>query len=173
LNEFSLFLTLALDISLIVLLTVVVIYAYVLNRRLRTFKTTTAHLNLALKKLDTYNSQTEKSLENLKETAVIFDKNYTNTLERAQSLRDELAFIVDRSESSTSKLEETIRTARDLLSQTQKVNLEKQDSALIHLEAFKHITEKKEEALQTDENLKSLPASEVEQKLIQALKAVR
>lgn len=101
--------TLIIDIAVAVLLVVTIGYAVTLNRRLQRLRKDKKDLeNLAR----TFGESTVRAEENINQLRVVAQA-LDIQMERAQSLRDDLAFLNDRGGSTADRLEELVREARD------------------------------------------------------------
>jgi predicted phosphoribosyltransferase len=96
------------EIILAVLLIVTISYTFVLNRKLGNLRRDKAQLESLAASFSQATLRAEESIGRLKNTAEgIHDK-----IEKAQALRDDLAFLVDRGTSAADRLEAAIRSAR-------------------------------------------------------------
>ncbi|MGJ3258642.1 MAG: DUF6468 domain-containing protein [Rhodospirillales bacterium] len=101
--------TLIIDIAVAVLLVVTIAYAMTLNKRLNRLRKDKKDLeNLAR----TFGESTQRAEENLNELRTVA-KALDIQMERAQTLRDDIAFLADRGGSTADRLEELVREARD------------------------------------------------------------
>lgn len=99
----------ALDILLAVLLTFTIGYAVILNRRLgnlRNDKKKLAHFTASFTKAT---MRAEESINLLKGSADDLSKHIT----MAQSLRDDLSFLIERGDLEADRLEEKVRSLRN------------------------------------------------------------
>lgn len=103
---------LVIDVLGAVLLIVVIVYAFRLNRSLSALKANKAELDGLIATFTQSTNRAEASVARLKssatETATALQANVT----RAQELRDDLAFMSDRAEELANRLEAAITTAR-------------------------------------------------------------
>lgn len=101
--------TLVVDIAVAVLLVITISYAIVLNKRLTRLRSDKKDLeNLAR----TFGESTMRAEENINQLRTIA-RALDIQMERAQLLRDDLAFLADRGSSAADRLEELVRDARD------------------------------------------------------------
>ncbi len=108
--------TLIIDLFVAVLLVVTIGYAVTLNKRLSRLRADKKDLeNLAR----TFGESTLRAEENINQLHTIA-KALDIQMERAQSLRDDLAFLADRGGSAADRLEEMVRLARDDMGVTPK-----------------------------------------------------
>ena len=101
-------LAVALDILLVVLLALTVVYAAVLNRRLRVLRYDRKKFEKFAASFSKATVRAEKSVGRLKESADDLSRHIT----LAQTLRDDLTFLIDRGGSEADRLEQTVRSAR-------------------------------------------------------------
>lgn len=101
-------LSIALDILLVILLALTVGYAAVLNRRLRVLRYDKKKFEKFAASFSKATVRAEQSVGLLKESAEDISRHIT----KAQTLRDDLAFLIDRGGSEADRLEETVRAAR-------------------------------------------------------------
>jgi hypothetical protein len=100
--------SLLLDILVAILLVVTIVYAVLLNRRLGVLRQDRAELErLTLTFADALR-RAEDGIGRLKTTADALQ----DRIDRAQSLRDDLAFLTERGGSAADRLEDLVRTAR-------------------------------------------------------------
>jgi hypothetical protein len=97
-------LSLGLDIILVVLLLVTIIYALVLSRRLSVLRSSKTDLEDFIKRMNEASARAEASLTGLKQTAGATKAELDQPLAKAQSLRDELMFLIDRADAAGERL---------------------------------------------------------------------
>lgn len=101
--------TLIIDIAVAVLLVVTIAYAMTLNKRLNRLRKDKKDLeNLAR----TFGESTQRAEENLNQLRTVAQA-LDIQMQRAQTLRDDIAFLADRGSSTADRLEELVREARD------------------------------------------------------------
>jgi ABC-type transporter Mla subunit MlaD len=101
--------TLIFDIVFAVLLVVTIGYAATLNKRLNRLRKDKKDLeNLAR----TFGESTQRAEENLNQLRTVAQA-LDIQMQRAQTLRDDIAFLADRGGSTADRLEELVREARD------------------------------------------------------------
>ncbi|MEQ8322595.1 MAG: DUF6468 domain-containing protein [Rhodospirillales bacterium] len=101
--------TLIIDIAVAVLLVVTIAYAITLNKRLNRLRRDKKDLeNLAR----TFGESTQRAEENLNQLRTVAQA-LDIQMQRAQTLRDDIAFLADRGGSTADRLEELVREARD------------------------------------------------------------
>ncbi|MEX0692915.1 MAG: DUF6468 domain-containing protein [Rhodospirillales bacterium] len=101
--------TLIVDIAVAVLLMVTIGYAITLNKRLNRLRRDKKDLETLARTFGESTMRAEDNINHLRTIAQALDIQ----MERAQSLRDDLAFLTDRGGSTADRLEELVREARD------------------------------------------------------------
>lgn len=101
--------TLIIDIAVAVLLVVTIGYAVTLNRRLQRLRKDKKDLEDLARTFGESTIRAEENINQLRTVAQALDIQ----MGRAQSLRDDLAFLNDRGGSTADRLEELVREARD------------------------------------------------------------
>lgn len=100
--------SLLLDILVAVLLVVTIVYAVMLNRRLGILRQDRAELEKLTVTFADALRRAEDGIGRLKATA----DTLQDRIDRAQSLRDDLAFLTERGGSAADRLEDLVRAAR-------------------------------------------------------------
>ena len=101
--------SLVLDILVAVLLVITIGYAMALNRRLGSLRRGKEEMENLAASFGEATARAEGSIGKLKNTA---DRLH-ESIEKAQALRDDLAFLIDRGNIAADHLEEIVRGARD------------------------------------------------------------
>jgi len=101
--------TLILDIAVAILLVITIGYAISLNRRLNRLRGDKKDLENLARTFGESTQRAETNINHLRTIAQALDIQ----MERAQSLRDDLAFLADRGGSTADRLEALVREARD------------------------------------------------------------
>ena len=96
--------SLVLDVVLVILLVATIIYAVVLNRRLAVLRTDRKDLEEFIRRLNSASQRAEAALSGIKVTAEQTQQALNEHGERAQALRDELIFLIDRGDKVGEKL---------------------------------------------------------------------
>lgn len=104
---------LVLDILVAGLLIVTISYAVMLNRRLRVMRQDKSELEKLAAKFAESTIRAEESIARLRRTA---DELKAHT-DKAQNLREDLAFLIDRGGSMADRLEDEVRNARKKMPQ--------------------------------------------------------
>ena len=100
--------SLILDVLVAILLVVTIGYAMALNKRLGVLRRDKAELEELAGSFVDATTRAEESISRLKHTA----DDLKERMEKAQSLHDDLAFLIDRGGGAADRLEEMIRAAR-------------------------------------------------------------
>lgn len=101
-------LSLILDLLLVVLLAVTIGYAVILNRKLSSLRKDRNELQSLATNFGQATLRAEESIGRLKKTADALQER----IDKAQGLRDDLAFLIDRAGTSADRLEEGVRASR-------------------------------------------------------------
>lgn len=101
-----------LDAVLAGLLTATIIYAVILDRRLRTFRNAREEMQSLLAHFTAATVQAQSNMTALRETSQTTSVDLKDQLERGKALRDDLAFLLDRGTSLADRLEGGISAAR-------------------------------------------------------------
>jgi cell division septum initiation protein DivIVA len=105
--------SLLLDVVIIALLIPTIIYAIVLNNRLASLR---KHRDELIKLIASFNEATvraEAGIPRLRKAADDAAQSLYTRVEKAQSLRDDLAFMVERADAMANRLDGVVRTARN------------------------------------------------------------
>jgi len=108
----SLSFSLILDILVAVLLVVTIGYAVALNRRLSLLRKDKDELEALTVKFAEATAKADASIHNLKGSTEKVTKELERGLEKAEALRDDLSFLIDRGGSIADRLENGVRGAR-------------------------------------------------------------
>lgn len=98
-----------LDVILALLLVVMIWYSVILNRRLTKFR---GSRNQMEKLATTFNDATTRATDSIGDLRIASDA-LQDQLAKAESLRDDLVFLVDRGTIAADRLEDSVRIARD------------------------------------------------------------
>lgn len=101
------------DAIVAILLITTISYAAVLNRRLGVLRRDRAKLEELVKNLAVATQRAESGVAGLKATAADTGRQLEKRVEQAQSLRDDLAYMVERGTTIADRLEGSIRGRRD------------------------------------------------------------
>jgi hypothetical protein len=97
-------LSLGLDILLVVLLLVTIIYAVLLSRRLSALRSGKVDLEGFITRMNEASARAEASLAGIKQAATTAKAELDQPVTKAQSLRDELMFLIDRADAAGERL---------------------------------------------------------------------
>lgn len=100
---------LILDVVLAILLVITIGYALVLNKRLGMLRNHKAELE---RLAGTFTESTSRAGESIGQLKIASDA-LQSQLARAESLRDDLVFLIDRGTVTADRLEENVRVSRD------------------------------------------------------------
>jgi hypothetical protein len=101
-----------LDLLLIGLLGAVLAYAVVLNKRLGQLRSNKDELARVINAFNEATQRAEASIPRLRKAADEIKNQLEDRIEKAVSLKDDLAFMIDRSDSMANRLESSVRMAR-------------------------------------------------------------
>ncbi len=104
--------SLIIDLFVAVLLVVTIGYAIVLNKRLGKLRRDEASLEKLAATFGDSTVRAEESIETLKYAADMIQ----DRMDKAQALRDDLAFLIDRGSQAADNLENLVRASRDISS---------------------------------------------------------
>ena len=102
-------LSLILDILLAVLLVVTIGYAIILNKRLGALRSDKDELRSLARDFTETTKHAELGIKELRSKTDILEEG----LKRAESLRDDLVFLIERGNSAADRLESMVRSSRD------------------------------------------------------------
>jgi chromosome segregation ATPase len=103
---------LLIDVFGAILLIVVIVYAFRLNRSLSALKSNKAELDGLITTFTNSTNRAEASVARLKASATETATALQTSVSKAQELRDDLAFMTDRAEELANRLESAISSAR-------------------------------------------------------------
>lgn len=101
-----------LDIVVILLLIPTIIYAVILNRRLTALRKSRDELSKVVNSFNEATMRAEAGIPKLKKATTEANLSLKDRVEKAQTLRDDLAFMIERAEELAGRLEGAVRTAR-------------------------------------------------------------
>lgn len=104
-------LALILDVLLAVLLVATIVYAIVLNRRLAVLRANRGELEEFLTRMNEATSRAEASLKGIRQAAERAQRGIDEPMQKAQALRDELLFLIERADSSAERIATSQGTA--------------------------------------------------------------
>src|ERR1700740_1755346 len=101
-----------LDIVVILLLVPTIVYAGILNRRLGALRRSRDELARIVASFNDATLRAEAGIPKLKKATTEANHTLKDRVEKAQTLRDDLAFMVERAEELATRLEGAVRAAR-------------------------------------------------------------
>jgi len=106
-------LNLLLDVIIIVLLAATIVYAVILNSRLAQLRDNRDDLARLVAAFNDATARAESGIPKLRRAAEDAGNALQERVEKAQTLRDDLAFMIERADSMAGKLENSVRQARE------------------------------------------------------------
>lgn len=103
---------LILDMLIAILLIATIAYAVMLNRRLTDLRKDQSELEKLAQSFNDATIRAEESIHKLTGSAEDMKRDVQETLRKAEALRDDLNFLIERAGSSADKLEERVRNNR-------------------------------------------------------------
>ena len=97
-------LALILDVLLIILLVATIVYAMVLHRRLSMLRSEKDGLETFLERMNQATVKADASLKGIRQTAEQAQALLNDPMVKAQALRDELLFLIERADGSAERL---------------------------------------------------------------------
>lgn len=97
-------LTLTIDVILIVLLLATIVYAVVLHRRLGVLRSEKDDLEGFLDRMSQATAKADASLKGIRQTAEQAQALLNDPIAKAQALRDELLFLIERADGSAERV---------------------------------------------------------------------
>jgi cell division septum initiation protein DivIVA len=104
---------LILDVVVAVLLVVTIVYAWVLNQRLTQLRRNRDDLAKVVTSFNDATARAEAGIPKLRRAAEETGQSLQERMEKAQSLRDDLAFMIERADAMADRLEQSVRGARE------------------------------------------------------------
>lgn len=101
-----------LDIIVSVLLIATIGYAWMLNQRLSSLRKNRDDLAKTIAAFNEATLRAESSIPKLRKAAEESGQTLQERVEKAQSLRDDLAFMIERADTMANRLENAVRSAR-------------------------------------------------------------
>ena len=101
-----------LDVVVIVLLVPTIIYAVILNRRLAALRRSREELSKVVNSFNEATMRAEAGIPKLKKATTEANHTLKERVDKAQTLRDDLAFMIERAEELAGRLEGAVRAAR-------------------------------------------------------------
>ncbi len=151
------------NIAIICLLIPTIIFAYVLNKKLDVLRNSRNDLGRLIEAFNDATIRAESGIPKLRQAADSAGGQLKDQVEKAQILRDDLAFLIERAESSATKLEHTVRQVR---SQTNKASISDTEAKISEIENM--LTSTTQEDIMIDDT-----QTDAEKELLKALKALK
>jgi hypothetical protein len=104
--------TIILDIIVSLLLAATIGYAILLNRRLNSLRKNRDDLAKLIMNFNEATVRAEQSIPKLRKAAEESGLSLQDRVEKAQALRDDLAFMIERADTMANRLENGVRSAR-------------------------------------------------------------
>lgn len=101
-----------LDIVVILLLVPTIIYAVILNRKLAALRRSREELSKVVNSFNEATMRAEAGIPKLKKATTEANHTLKDRVDKAQTLRDNLAFMIERAEELAARLEGAVRAAR-------------------------------------------------------------
>ncbi|HVI49894.1 MAG TPA: DUF6468 domain-containing protein [Candidatus Sulfotelmatobacter sp.] len=105
---------LILDVIVAILLAATIAYAWILNRRLGDLRRNRDEMARLVNAFNDATARAEAGIPKLRRAADEAGATLQERVEKAQTLRDDLAFMIERAEAMANRLEGTVRQARDV-----------------------------------------------------------
>ncbi len=103
---------LVLDVIVAILLAATIVYAMILNGRLNQLRKNRDEMAKLVAAFNDATARAEAGIPKLRRAAEEAGSTLQERVEKAQSLRDDLAFMIERADSMANRLEEAVRAAR-------------------------------------------------------------
>lgn len=104
---------LVLDVIVAILLVATIVYSVILNNRLSQLRKNRDDLVKLVASFNDATARAEAGIPKLKRAAEDAGSMLQERVEKAQSLRDDLAFMIERADSIANRLEGSVRVARE------------------------------------------------------------
>ncbi len=104
--------TLVLDVIIAALLVATIIYAGMLNKRLNVLRKNRDDMAKLISQFNEATVRAESSIPKLRKAAEDAGHGLQERVEKAHSLRDDLAFMIERADAMADRLEAAVRAAR-------------------------------------------------------------
>lgn len=107
--------TVLLDVLIVALLVPTIVYAVILNRRLDVLRRNRDELGKMIAAFNEATVRAEAGIPKMKRAMEDVGETLRESMEKAQSLRDDLAFMTERADSMANRLEGHLREARSAI----------------------------------------------------------
>lgn len=105
-------LAMVLDVAIILLLVPTIVYAVILNRRLSALRNSRDELAKVVGNFNEATMRAEAGIPKLKKATLDANSALQERVEKAHSLRDDLAFMIERAEEMADRLDGSVRAGR-------------------------------------------------------------
>ena len=102
-----------LDLMVAALLLVTIIYAWILNQRLSQLRRNRDDLAKVVSSFNEATARAEAGIPKMRKAADESGAALQERVEKAQSLRDDLAFMIERADAMADRLEQAVRVSRE------------------------------------------------------------
>lgn len=106
--------TLVLDVIIAALLVATIVYAGMLNRRLNALRKNRDDMARLIAQFNEATVRADASIPKLRKAAEEAGQTLQDRVEKAQSLRDDLAFMIERADAMADRLENAVRAGREI-----------------------------------------------------------
>jgi hypothetical protein len=104
--------TVLLDVVIVLLLVPTIVYAVILNRKLETLRRNRDDLARMIASFQEATTRAEAGIPKMRRAVQDVGETLQSSMEKAQTLRDDLAFMTERADSMANRLEAQLREAR-------------------------------------------------------------
>jgi hypothetical protein len=104
---------LILDLMVAALLLVTIVYAWILNQRLGQLRRNRDDLAKVVSSFNEATARAEAGIPKMRKAADESGQALQERVEKAQSLRDDLAFMIERADAMADRLEQAVRSSRE------------------------------------------------------------
>lgn len=172
------------DIAIIALLVPTIIYTWLLNKRLRAMRQSKQEMEKLIEAFNQSTIRAETGIPRLRAAAEGSGQKLQTQVEKARSLRDDLAFMVEKAESMANQLENNISAVRREISSPSPSTYQTNNVKPEHVQDQQYAKEqnndrfiKSEKQIETDTATFEFDfendRSKAEQELLQAIKSIR
>jgi len=159
-----------LDMLIAILLVATIAYAVLLNRRLSDLRKNQTELDKLAQSFDNATLRAEESITKLTGSSETMKRDILDTLTKAETLRDDLNFLIERAGTSADKLEDSVRNNRV----EPPAYAGKKIKDTVAPSTARPETRQAEKIIQPEENDKDFkPKTDAERELLKALQSVR
>lgn len=157
--------TLVLDVIIAALLVATIVYAGMLNKRLNALRKNRDDMAKLIAQFNEATVRAESSIPKLRKAAEDAGQGLQERVEKAHSLRDDLAFMIERADAMADRLEAAVRAGRSEAKPT--------PAPAAAARPLTTASGRPAPALQPVEDIDADERSEAERELLRALQSVR